>query len=175
MFSRACHIQVSCIYGYGYMSKLKSPQHRNVEFYQQYCPSTLPSTLFSSPLFQRQAWPELCAKPEDSGQTQPGSNCWRTTGAPSKCHSCLKLADSFPQLVLPTHGQWKDQMCLYTWIKKNMHDVLSVYDKINLNVTVYMAQMSVWPLHCQSICVFSCSILCGHGTWRSQHLLPNPD
>lgn len=37
--------------------------------------------------------------------------------------------------------QWKDQMCLYTWIK-NMHDVLSVYDKtVNLNGSVYMLQI----------------------------------
>lgn len=37
------------------------------------------------------------------------------------------------------------------------------------------ATNTVWPLHCQTTCVFSCSILCGHGTLRRQHLLPNPD
>lgn len=58
--------------------------------------------------------------------------------------------------------------------KKKMHDVLSAYDKIvNLNETMpqtlsdlYAARLFV------SLAVAS---WCGHGTWRSQHLLPNPD
>lgn len=140
VFSRARRTQVSCMKGYQphqtlvFFPALKNQKAQTPAFTEMlsFTSDTLPArslfTLFSSSLFQRQVWPELDAKPEDSGQTQTGSNGWRTTGAPSKCHSCLKLADSFPQLVLPTHRQWKDQMCLCMWIK-NMHDVLSMYDK----------------------------------------------
>lgn len=151
---------VSCVTGLSCITESASWDlcyTESLSFTSEHFPRSRPFTLFYSSLFQRQAWPELGAKPEDPGQVRPGSNGWRTTGAPSKCHSCLKLEDSFPPNVLPTHWQWKDQMCLYTWIKKNGWCLKCIWQSCKSEWDY--ATNAVWPLHCQTVCEFSCSIL----------------
>lgn len=173
VFSRVRHTPSSCSYAWGHQTLVLFPELENqwAETSAAHKIWVLPAmlSLFTSfySFQHQQAWPERCAKPEDCGQTRPGSNGRRTTGAPSKCHSCLKLAHSFPLPVMPTPRQQKDQMCLYTQ-RKNTH-VFSVYGK-TLWMGIYI-NYKYW----QTICIFSSSILCGHGTLRSQHLLPNPD
>lgn len=64
--------------------------------------------------------------------------------------------------------------CVYVCELKKKHDVLSVYDKtVNLNET--MPQMLSDLYAARPFVSSAVASWCGHGTWRSQHLLPNPD
>lgn len=91
-----------------------------------------------------------------------GSNGWRTTGAPSKCHSCLKLADNFSYAHAANNKAVKGPDVFKNENKKTCM-TSKVYMTVNLQGTVYMLQTQS---DLEMAVVLSGAILCGHETLR---------